>query len=83
MDFPVFVKPRTGSSSVGSRKISSYEMLADAIRNDPSLIIQELVSCTDLDADVYIDTISHEAVVAFYKRKLETRIGGASKTVSF
>ena len=37
----------------------------------------------DLDADVYIDTISHRAVSAFSKRKLETKLGGASKTVSF
>ena len=37
----------------------------------------------DLDADVYIDTVSHKAVSAFSKRKLETKIGGASKTISF
>ena len=47
-----------------------------------SLIIQRLM-IGDLDADVYIDTISHRAVSAFSKRKLETKIGGASKTVSF
>lgn len=41
------------------------------------------MNCTDMDADVYIDTITHEAVSAFLKRKLETRIGGASKTISF
>mgnify|MGYP004487803595 FL=1 len=83
IDFPVFVKPRTGSGSVGARKIYSYDDLKSAIRNDPSLIIQEYMCCTDLDADVYIDTISHEAVSAFSKKKIETRIGGASKTVSF
>ena len=37
----------------------------------------------DCDADVYVDTISHRAVAAFSKRKIETRIGGASKTISF
>lgn len=37
----------------------------------------------DCDADVYVDTISHKAVAAFSKRKIETRIGGASKTCSF
>lgn len=37
----------------------------------------------DCDADVYVDTISHKAVAAFSKRKIETRIGGASKTISF
>lgn len=80
---PVFVKPRTGSGSVGARRVYSYEELRIATEADPSLIIQELMDCEDLDADVYIDTITHEAVAAFSKRKIETRIGGASKTVSF
>ena len=44
---------------------------------------QELMECADIDADVYIDTVSHEIVSIFAKRKLETKIGGASKTVSF
>lgn len=83
VDFPVFVKPRTGSGSVGARRVYSYEILSESMKEDPSLIIQEFMDCEDLDADVYIDTITHEAVVAFSKRKIETRIGGASKTTSF
>ena len=83
MKFPVFVKPRTGSGSVGARKVHDYEILKEAVREDPSLIIQEFMDGTDLDADVYIDTVTHQAVSAFSKKKIETRIGGASKTVSF
>lgn len=81
--FPVFVKPRTGSGSVGARRVNTYEELRLAVDADSTLIIQELMDCEDIDADVYIDTISHEAVSAFLKRKIETRIGGASKTISF
>lgn len=80
--FPVFVKPRTGSGSVGARKVNDADTLKALCQADPSLIIQRLMT-GDLDADVYIDTISHRAVSAFSKRKLETKIGGASKTVSF
>lgn len=83
VQFPVFVKPRTGSGSVGARKISDFSVLKEAVKEDPSLIIQEFMDCMDLDADVYIDTITHEAVSAFSKKKIETRIGGASKTISF
>lgn len=83
VSFPIFVKPRTGSGSVGARKVYSYEILVESMKEDPSLIIQEYMNCLDLDADVYIDTITHEAVTAFSKKKIETRIGGASKTVSF
>lgn len=82
--FPVFVKPRTGSGSVGARKVYDMRTLREAFDNDPSLIIQEYMGdALDLDADVYVDTVSHETVAIFTKRKLETKIGGASKTVSF
>lgn len=82
--FPVFVKPREGSGSVGARKVSNMAALVEAMEQDPSLIIQEFMGdAVDMDADIYIDTISHKPVALFSKRKLETKIGGASKTVSF
>ena len=37
----------------------------------------------DLDADIYVDTVSHEPVAIFSKRKISTTIGGANKTISF
>jgi carbamoyl-phosphate synthase large subunit len=46
-------------------------------------IIQEFMDSGDCDADVYIDCYSHRPVAAFSKKKLETKIGGASKTISF
>lgn len=84
IDFPVFVKPRRGSGSVGARKITNMDDLKDAMLEDSSLIIQEFMGdALDIDADIYVDTISNDAVALFSKRKLETKIGGASKTVSF
>lgn len=83
ISLPVFVKPRTGSGSVGARKIESLEALKQVTDVDESLIIQELMTGQDLDADVYVDTISHKPVAMFSKRKLSTTIGGANKTISF
>lgn len=83
IDFPVFVKPRTGSGSVGARKIETPDLLKQVTEQDKSLIIQELMTGKDLDADVYVDTISHKPVAIFSKKKLSTTIGGANKTVSF
>lgn len=83
INFPVFVKPRTGSGSVGARKIFNYEDLKSAVEADETLIIQELMDCVDMDADIYIDTVSKEPVSIFSKRKLSTTIGGANKTISF
>lgn len=86
VSLPVFVKPRTGSGSVGARKVVDLETLHSAFEQDPSLIAQELMTgegCFDLDADVYVDTISHMPVAIFSKRKISTTIGGANKTISF
>lgn len=80
---PVFVKPRNGSGSVGARKIDTMELLAEVTAADESLIIQEFMTGMDMDADVYVDTISHKPVAIFSKRKLSTTIGGANKTISF
>ena len=81
--FPVFVKPRTGSGSVGARKIEDMQTLQVAMESDTTLIIQEYMDGKDLDADVYVDTISHKPVSIFTKRKISTTIGGANKTISF
>jgi len=84
ISFPVFVKPRTGSGSVGARIIHTIMDLQVAFNTEPDLIVQEYMgNALDLDADVYIDTVSHEVVSIFTKQKLETKIGGASKTISF
>ncbi len=83
ISLPVFVKPRTGSGSVGARKIENLELLHQVTEADESLIIQELMTGLDLDADVYVDTISRKPVAMFSKRKLSTTIGGANKTISF
>lgn len=84
ISFPVFMKPICGSGSVGAHKVHSLEQAeADWNSGEHDYIIQELMTGGDCDADVYVDTISHKAVAAFSKRKIETRIGGASKTCSF
>lgn len=81
--FPVFVKPKTGSGSVGAERMDNMEQLKGVFADGQDLIIQKFMQGTDIDADVYVDTISHMAVSAFLKKKLETKIGGASKAVSF
>ncbi len=84
ISFPVFMKPICGSGSVGAHKVHTLEQAEDDWHSDEhDYIIQELMTGGDCDADVYVDTISHRAVAAFSKRKIETRIGGASKTISF
>ena len=84
ISFPVFIKPRTGSGSVGIHKCATMTELENYFsENKFNYIIQEFMDCEDCDADVYIDYYNHQPVAAFSKKKLETKIGGASKTLSF
>ena len=84
ISFPVFIKPISGSGSVGAQKVNTQEELEVLFGEEKyDYIIQELMTEGDCDADVYVDCISHKPVSAFSKRKIETRIGGASKTISF
>ena len=85
INFPVFIKPRAGSASVGAERIENLTDLEDRFKKNfkHNYIIQELMLGDDIDADVYIDYYNHQPVAAFSKKKLETKIGGASKTISF
>ena len=82
--FPVFMKPVSGSGSVGVGTVFNWEEV-EAKFNDGKFtyIIQEFMTGEDCDADVYVDCISHKPVSVFSKKKIECRIGGASKTISF
>lgn len=84
VSFPVFMKPISGSGSVGIGRVNDLEE-AEVRFNDGkyTYIIQELMAGGDCDADVYVDCISHKPVSIFSKKKIECRIGGASKTFSF
>ena len=84
ISFPVFIKPISGSGSVGAQKVNTQEELEILVSEGKyDYIIQEFMPDGDCDADVYVDCVSHKPVSAFSKRKIETRIGGASKTISF
>ena len=84
IDFPVFVKPRRGSGSVGIHKIFSHQQLQELLETTVGeFIIQEFMSGDDCDTDVYVDCVSGEVISIFGKKKIETREGGASKTISF
>ncbi len=84
ISFPVFMKPISGSGSVGIGKVSNWEEAEEKFNDGKyTYIIQELMTGGDCDADIYVDCISHKPVAVFSKKKIESKIGGASKTISF
>lgn len=84
VSFPVFMKPISGSGSVGIGRCDTMEQVEEKWNDGKfTYIIQELMTGGDCDADVYVDSISHKPVAVFSKKKIESRIGGASKTISY
>lgn len=82
--FPVFMKPISGSGSVGIGRCDTMQEVEEKWNDGKfAYIIQELMTGGDCDADVYVDCISHKPVAIFSKKKIESRIGGASKTISY
>ena len=54
-DFPAFIKPRDGSSSVNAFRVQSRAELEDAARRVPDYIVQPFVEGTEYTVDVLCD----------------------------
>jgi carbamoyl-phosphate synthase large subunit len=80
--FPVFIKPRCGSGSVGASVVFTMEELAYRTRQRDDLIIQEYVQGVEYSIDVYSDMISGEPAGFFLREKLRKRDGETDKCVS-
>ena len=83
IDFPVFVKPITGSASINISKVNTKEEIETLFNKFDDLMIQEFMDGTEIGADVYIDNISKKVVSIFTKEKLKMRAGETDKGKSF
>lgn len=80
--FPVFVKPRTGSASLGINKVDNIKHLEILFELSDDLIIQEFLDGQEYGIDVYTDFISKEIISVFVKKKIRMRSGETDKAVS-
>ena len=83
IDFPVFIKPRTGSASLGVNKVNNIEHLELLFNLFPNMIIQEFIPGQEYGVDCYIDLISNEVISIFAKKKIRMRSGETDKAVSY
>ncbi|NBC11518.1 MAG: ATP-grasp domain-containing protein [Planctomycetes bacterium] len=78
--YPLFVKPRKGSSSIGAARVDDRASLAHAIRGG-SYITQTLAPGQEYTVDVYLDP-DGLCRCAVPRLRLETRSGEVSKGVA-
>ena len=83
IDFPVFIKPRTGSASLGINKVEYMEHLELLFKLFPNMIIQEFIPGQEYGIDCYIDLISNEVISIFAKKKIRMRSGETDKAISY
>lgn len=81
--FPLFVKPRKGSGSIGIEKIYNSDRLRAVFTEQNDLLIQEFITGQEIGVDLYVDLISGEVVSIFAKKKLKMRAGETDKSVSY
>ncbi|HGH1676155.1 ATP-grasp domain-containing protein [Clostridium perfringens] len=82
IDFPVFIKPRTGSASLGINKVNSMEHLELLYKLFSDMIIQEFIYGQEYGVDCYIDLVSSEVISIFIKKKIRMRSGETDKAIS-
>lgn len=71
IDYPVFVKPVKGSTSLNINIVHSEEEIELLFRRFDHLMIQELMNGVEYGVDVYVDMISNIPVAIFCKEKLK------------
>lgn len=83
INFPVFVKPITGSASINISKVNSKQEIELLFSLYDDLIIQEYMNGQEIGADIYVDPISKKVVSIFTKEKIKMRAGETDKARSF
>lgn len=84
IEFPVFIKPSTGSASIGVNKVENLEVLELIWKlSQDKMVIQEFMSGQEIGVDVYTDLISGEVISIFTKEKINMRAGETDKAKSF
>ena len=77
-DFPVFVKPPMGSSSIGAEKVATKADLDHLLSRAPDLLVMECMTGDEYTVDVYVD-LQGTPRCAVPRKRLEVRAGEVSK----
>lgn len=82
LQFPLIVKPRTGSASIGVTKVNSMDELAPIFNQIDDLIIQPFMEGDEYGVDCYIDLLNKQPIDIFCKRKIKMRSGETDKSIA-
>jgi carbamoyl-phosphate synthase large subunit len=82
LQFPLIVKPRNGSASLGIKKVFSLKELMHFENQLDHFIVQPFISGEEFGIDCYIDLLTKKTTNIFIKKKLSMRAGETDKSIS-
>ena len=82
VEFPVFIKPATGSASIKIQKVNQMADLELALAGQQDMIIQPFIAGQEYGIDAYCDLQTGELIECFAKEKLLMRSGETDKAIS-
>ena len=82
LSFPIVIKPRRGSASIGISIIHSIQELLANWKENEEMIVQPFIKDNEYGVDCYVDLISFQTTNIFCKRKLKMRAGETDKSVA-
>ncbi|MBS4220160.1 ATP-grasp domain-containing protein [Bacillus sp. FJAT-49711] len=82
LTFPLIVKPRYGSGSVGVQKVTNYTGLLELWEMTDDLIVQPFIDGSEYCVECYIDILTKEPSNLFSKRKINMRAGETDKSIA-
>lgn len=80
--FPLIVKPKKGSASIGINKINTIEELLIYRNQVEEIVIQPFIDGEEVGVDCYIDLFTWKPINIFMKKKLSMRAGETDKSIS-
>ncbi|MDO6657823.1 ATP-grasp domain-containing protein [Anaerobacillus sp. 1_MG-2023] len=77
-EFPLFIKPKSGSSSINTFKITNLDELKNALSIVRNPVIQDFMEGKEYTIDVFLDFVSN-VITVVPRLRLATRSGEISK----
>ncbi len=81
LQFPLFLKPRKGSASIGLNKVDTIGQLRISFTKEPGMMIQKFMTVREWGVDIYIDFHNKKVIHIFPKKKLLMRSGETDKAI--
>lgn len=80
INYPVFVRPPSGSAGQGARIITDAASLKNALESDAELMVEEYIEGPEYTVDVLCD-FKGKALIAVSRRRIRVRAGEVSQGI--